>query len=40
VASLLEQIGMTAARKEDYSQWVYAEKSALNYSPANYGAAA
>jgi len=40
VTPLLDQMGMTAARKEDYSQWIYAEKSALNYSPMNYGVSA
>jgi methylornithine synthase len=40
VAPLLDQIGMTAAKKEDYLRWVYAEKSVLNHSPANYGVAA
>jgi methylornithine synthase len=39
VASLLDRIGMTAARNQDYIRWVYAEKSALNYGPASYGVA-
>lgn len=40
VASLLDKMGMTIASNQDYSQWVHAEKSALNYSPANYGVTA
>lgn len=40
VTSLLDKMGMTAASNQDYSQWVYAEKLALNYSHVNYGATA
>jgi methylornithine synthase len=40
VAPLLDRMGMTVARNEDYFQWVYAEKSVLKRGPASYGVSA
>ena len=40
VTPLLDRMGLTAAKKEDYSQWVYAQKSGLNHGASNYGGAA
>jgi methylornithine synthase len=40
VAPLLDRIGLTVATNQEYFRWICAEKSALNYRPANYGVAA
>jgi hypothetical protein len=37
VASLLDNMGLTAASQYDYDQWVFSKKSALNLSFANFG---
>jgi len=40
VAPLLNEMGMEAAAPQDYSLWIYAEKSALARRSANYEVAA
>lgn len=40
VAPLIDRMGMTVARNQDYFHWVYAEQMALNHGPVNPGVAA